>query len=316
MSTISFVIPAHNEQENILLLVGKCEEVFGKTNLGIEYIFVDDGSTDDTYTNIRRIAASRPRIMPESHKVIGLRLARNFGKDAAVWAGLEASRGDVVCVMDADMQHDPAQILEMLKVLREDRLVDCVAAYQKDRNETVFAKATRKVLAGISKRAGEPAIGEYEVDCCVMRRAMVNGILRMPEYHKSLFNLFSWTGYKTVYVPYTPGVRVHGEDEAPRATMGSTLRKNMDLSSSLIRFMAHTSLALSIISFLVLIANIILRIVSTAPIPGHLPIMAAILVFAMVVFLFLGIIGEYVARVFKRSQNLPVYVLRGRVRSK
>ena len=193
---LSLVIPCYNEQDNVELFYNTATEVFKDKGFDYELIFVNDGSRDQTMDKLRHIY----EIADENVKVVGF--SRNFGKESAIYAGLKESRGEMVCLIDADMQQRPELVLDMMAILDKDPNYDAVACYQEDRRESKVLSAFKDCFYKIINKTSEIEFKSGASDFRLLRRCVVDAVLSMSEYHRFSKGIFSWVGFNTYYMPY------------------------------------------------------------------------------------------------------------------
>lgn len=193
---LSFVIPCYNEEGNVKLIHDKILETFKKEKMDYEIIFVNDGSKDKTMVNLKKLLESSKCNI----KVINF--SRNFGKEAAIFAGLKESSGDLVSLIDADMQQDPKYVLDMVKFLDANLDYDSVAMYQDVRKEGKVLSFFKKCFYKLINKISDTTFTENASDFRTLRRNMVDSILSMQEYYRFSKGIFSWVGFDTYYMPY------------------------------------------------------------------------------------------------------------------
>ena len=201
---LSLVIPCYNEQDNVELFYNTATEVFKDKGFDYELIFVNDGSRDQTMDKLRHIY----EIADENVKVVGF--SRNFGKESAIYAGLKESRGEMVCLIDADMQQRPELVLDMMAILDKDPNYDAVACYQEDRRESKVLSAFKDCFYKIINKTSEIEFKSGASDFRLLRRCVVDAVLSMSEYHRFSKGIFSWVGFNTYYMPYIVEDRANG----------------------------------------------------------------------------------------------------------
>lgn len=175
---LSLVIPCYNEQDNVELFYNTATEVFKDKGFDYELIFVNDGSRDQTMDKLRHIY----EIADENVKVVGF--SRNFGKESAIYAGLKESKGEMVCLIDADMQQRPELVLDMMAILDKDPNYDAVACYQEDRRESKVLSAFKDCFYKIINKTSEIEFKSGASDFRLLRRCVVDAVLSMSEYHR------------------------------------------------------------------------------------------------------------------------------------
>ena len=309
---ISLVVPAYNEEEGIEELHRRIAAASPAWGEDWELIVVDDGSRDRTLEVLERLAASDPRL-----KVVSL--SRNFGHQPAVTAGLNHASGSIVCVMDADLQDPPEELLPFIEKIREGH--DVVYAIRTKRKEGVFKRVAYHVYYRLLKRLATLDIPLDSGDFCVMRGEVVAAINRLPERNRFVRGLRTWVGFRQTGLAYERAARYAGEPKY-------TLRKLFKLASDgIINFSYRPLQAIMLLGFIVgLIAVglgvvVLVQYVGNFPIAGYNPREARgwtslilVLLFSSAVQLFcLGILGEYIGRLFEETKRRPVYLVKKRI---
>ena len=193
---LSLIIPCYNEEECVEKFFEAASAVFEAQPYQTEYIFVDDGSEDNTLSLLKKLYV-------ENAQVNLISFSRNFGKEAAMHAGLKAAKGDYICFIDADLQQRPELVAKMVELLEKHREYDCIAAFAKERKEdssfTQFAK--KRFYSIMTRVSGIEFVGGASDFRC-FRRNVAEAILSLSEYHRFSNGLFAWVGFHTRYVPY------------------------------------------------------------------------------------------------------------------
>ena len=298
---LSVVVPAYREGSHLAASLQRIGEVVAATGHRHEIIVVDDGSTDDTWEVVRRLSADDPR-------VVGLRLSRNFGKESALAAGLTASRGDAVIVMDADLQHPPELIPEMVRIWREDRADVVEARKTPTRRESLPTRARRRIFNGLVRRFSGFDLREAS-DFKLLDAAGVDAWRQCGE--RSLFfrGMVAWLGFRVVRVPFEVPAGARGDSKW-------TLRGLVNLA--LVGLTAFSAVPLRLASilgglFLVFavgasIYTLVYRLLGNAE-PGFTTVILLQMFTSSLVLLCLGVIGEYIARIYEEVKARPRYVV-------
>jgi glycosyltransferase involved in cell wall biosynthesis len=309
---ISVVVPALNEQESIEELHRRVSNAATQWGDDHELIIVDDGSTDDTLSILTRLAASDPRL-----KVVSL--TRNFGHQAAVTAGLHHASGSIVCVLDADLQDPPEEILPFIDRVRNG--MDVVYAVRKNRKEGPFKKASYFLYYRILRKVATLDIPLDAGDFCVMRAEVVQAINRLPERNRFVRGLRTWVGYRQEGMAYERSARYAGE---AKYTFFRLLRLAMDgivnFSYRPLQLIMLLGMTVGAVAFLLGIA-VLVQYFGDYTVAGYNPrqargwtSLALALLFSSAVQLFcLGILGEYIGRLFEEAKRRPVYMVRKRI---
>lgn len=298
---LSVVVPVFNEEENLLELYRRLSEVLPKVVGSWEILFVDDGSRDRSWEIIRKLAEG-------DFRVRGLRFSRNFGHQMAFAAGLDHARGDAVVIMDADLQDPPELIPELLAKHREG--FDVVYAVRTARHgETLFKKLTAKLFYRLLVRITSVHIPLDTGDFRLMSRRAVEAFRRLPERHRFTRGLVAWLGFSQTGVPYERAPRHAGTTKYP-------LRKMLRFAVDAITSFSHVPLQLatwlgfvvSAFAFVYILVVVALKFAGISW-PGYTSIMAAILFLGGVQLVMVGLLGEYVGRIYDEVKRRPLYLV-------
>lgn len=301
---LSLVIPCYNEQSNIKLFFQAVLQTFEEKHYLLELVFVNDGSKDGTLDELKALLCNDIQI-----KVIDF--SRNFGKEAAMFAGLQNTSGDYVCIIDADLQQTPATILDMLKILEENPQYDCVAAYQKERNEGKVLTFFKHHFYKLINRLADVSFINGASDFRVFTRKMTNAMISLPEYFRFSKGLFSYVGFETYYYPYQAQPRANGESKwSFRKLFQYAIEGIVSFSTAPLRFATILGLLFSAASFIYLIAVIIEKLTFGVDVAGYPTIVVLILLVGGIQLFALGIIGEYLGRNYMESKKRPVFFIR------
>ncbi len=303
MSKISIVVPCYNEAEVINIFYDELKKIQNELKIDFEVIFVDDGSKDKTLDLIREVSLNKG--------VRYIAFSRNFGKEAAMLAGLKAATGEYVAVMDADLQDPPYLLKEMYNILKEGEY-DSVATRRVSRKgepiiRSFFARIYYKIINKISKTEIVDGARDYRL----MTRQMVNSVLEVTEYNRFSKGIFSWVGYNTKWLEYENVERAAG------TTSWSFFRLFLYSLESIVAF---STLPLSIasifgilfcfIAFIIIVIIIIKTLVIGDPTSGW-PSMACIMFFiGGIQLLCTGIIGQYLAKTYLEVKKRPIYIIK------
>jgi dolichol-phosphate mannosyltransferase len=300
--TFTIIAPIYNELENIPELYHRMREVMSSTGETWELILVDDGCRDGSTDVIRKLAETDDHVRP----VI---FARNFGHQIAVTAGLDYSRGGAVIIIDADLQDPPEVILDLIAKWREG--YEVVYAVRKEREgETWFKKTTAALFYRIILKITDVKIPLDTGDFRLLDRKVVNIMCKMRERHRFLRGMASWVGFKQIGVEYKRAARFAGVTKYPFKKM-LKLALNATTSFSYVPLQIATyfgfiAATLSIISIPIVI---ILRLVGTTQLTGQATTLIMVLFLGGVQLISLGIIGEYIGRIYDEVKGRPIYVV-------
>jgi dolichol-phosphate mannosyltransferase len=299
---VSVVIPVYNEEENIPILHNRLTQVFSNIGSDYEIIFVDDGSSDGSVSILSDIIKTDQRVTL-------VELARNFGHQIAISAGLEFSRGRGVIIMDADLQDPPEVLPGFIEKWQEG--YDVVYAIREERKESWLKKAAYKYFYRILKKIANIEIPLDSGDFCIMDRRVVDEIVRMPERNRFVRGIRSWVGLKQVGLAYERDYRNAGK---PKYTFTKLVYLALDglVSFSFIPLRIITILGMLVSSFSLAMAvfYLIKRIFFSLNPPGFATLIVSIFFFAGIQLTMLGVIGEYIGRIFEEVKQRPLYILK------
>lgn len=305
MSKISIVVPMYNEQESLGILYKELNRVTDTLpEYEFEYLFVNDGSSDATLAEIRQLAEKDKRVRYVS-------FSRNFGKEAALYAGLKNATGDYVATMDADLQDPPALLPQMIAMI-EARDCDNVATRRVNRKgepliRSFFAKCFYKVMRHLS----HIEIADGARDYRLMSRAMVDSIVSVSEYNRFSKGIFAWVGYETKWLEFENVERSAGET---KWSFWKLVRYSFDgiinFSDTPIRISSYLGLLLTVLSFVAIIMEVIRALVFGDPVAGW-PSLVCIITFIGGIQLFcMGIMGQYIAKTYMEVKRRPHYIVK------
>lgn len=309
---ISLVVPAYNEEDGLEELYRRVAAASTSWGEAWELVIIDDGSRDRTLEILERLAEQDPRV-----KVVSL--SRNFGHQAAVTAGLQHAGGSVVCVMDADLQDPPEELLPFIEKIREGH--DVVYAIRTKRKEGLFKRIAYHTYYRLLKRLATLDIPLDSGDFCVMRGEVVDAINGLPERNRFVRGLRTWVGFRQTGLAYERAARFAGEPKY-------TLRKLFKLAGDgIVNFSYRPLQAIMLLGFFVGTVAVALGLVVLAQYIGNFPILGynpreargwtsliLVLLFSSAVQLFcLGILGEYLGRLFEETKRRPVYLVKKRI---
>ena len=300
---LSLVIPCYNEESNIRKFYDCVTECFkGKVD-SYEFVFVNDGSKDNTRKEIKKLISS------ENENIQLVSFSRNFGKESAIYAGLSHAKGDNVCIIDADLQQRPEVVLEMLNAMESDPDLDGVAAYQETRKENKITSFVKSSFYKIITKLSEIDFVNGASDFRLMNRNMVNAVLNMTEYHRFSKGILSWVGFNVKYIPYTVAERESGESKwSTRKLIKYALEGIIAFSTTPLKISTFIGFFSSFCAILYLIAVVIQKLFFGIDVPGYATIIVLMLLLGGLILFSLGIIGEYLARMYVEVKNRPIYI--------
>lgn len=298
---LTLVVPCYNEEESVIEFYSEVTRVFKGKVEDYELVFVNDGSSDKTPQILRVIYEKADNV-----KIVNF--SRNFGKEAAIYAGLKQSSGDYTCVIDADLQQRPEVVLEMKQILDDNSDIDCVAAYQGERKESktliFFKDKFYKIINKLSDVELYPGASDFRL----MRRPMLDSVLEMSEYSRFSKGIFSFVGYNTKYIPYEVQQRAAGTSKwSFMKLFRYAIEGIVGYSTIPLKLASYAGIGLMGISVLYLIIALIVG-AAVGEITGTIAIITILLFLGGLNSLFLGIIGEYLSRTYLQVKNRPIYI--------
>lgn len=300
---LSIIVPCFNEAENVLSLQKAVIEAFQDHPVPFELIFVDDGSQDATLHNLKKLYQCQKCPM----KIISF--SRNFGKEAAIYAGLEHARGDYISILDADLQQSPELILQMLEILEKDPETDVVAARQDRKNEGKLIAFFKKRFYSVINRLSDVTIPADAGDFRTFRKSVAESLLSMAETHRFSKGLFAWVGYQTKYLTYTAQPRKHGKSKwGMRKLFGYALEGIVGFSTKPLRIAAYVGGFASLAAMIYLVMVIAEKLIWGIDVPGYATTIALVLLLGGIQLFCLGIMGEYIGKIFEQSKQRPIYI--------
>jgi glycosyltransferase involved in cell wall biosynthesis len=302
--TIDIVVPCYNEEEVLKIFYEETKKILDSiNNYTFQFILVDDGSRDKTLSIMKELA----EIYPD---VSYLSFSRNFGKEAAMYAGLRYSSGDYVIVMDADLQHPPALIPEMVAGVKEG--YDCVAAMRTTRtNEAKIRSLFSRMFYRLSNMLTDVSLVQGAVDFRIMSRQMVNAVLDLSEVQRFSKGIFSWVGFKTKWLPYENIERTIG---STKWSFWNLFKYALDgitaFSIVPLRLVSIMGFFISVFAFIYIIITITKALITGIDVPGYVTTLSTILFLGGIIELSLGILGEYIGHIYMESKNRPIFILK------
>ncbi|MCE2059866.1 glycosyltransferase [Streptococcus thermophilus] len=303
MMTISVVIPCFNEEDSIPFFYSEMERIQIEMKKKFEYIFINDGSTDNTLSVLRRLNASNPNV----HY---LSFSRNFGKEAALYAGLQRATGDYVTVMDADLQDPPELLIDMYAKIQEG--YDVVGTRRADRKgeppiRSFFAKAFYWLINKVS----DTEMVDGARDFRLMTRQVVDAILELKEVNRFSKGLFSWVGFDVAYVSYENRERVAGETSwSFWKLLNYSLDGFINFSEVPLKLATWAGTFSFLISLVGIFFVVIRKLTIGGSVAGWASLVSIILFIGGIQLLALGIIGNYISKIFLETKKRPVYIVK------
>ncbi len=300
---LSLVVPCYNEAENVAAFQEAVISAFTGCGYDYEIVFVDDGSKDATLHNLRKLYNTQ--ICPV--KVVSF--SRNFGKEAAIFAGMHHASGEYISLIDADLQQRPEIVRNMVSILDEKPEYDVVAAYQDRRGEGKVLSFFKKSFYSLINKLSDINLKSDASDFRTFRRSVADSILALGEYHRFSKGIFAWVGYNTCFIPYTACERVAGTSKWSFTKLFNyAVEGIIGFSTKPLRIATFLGGLTAFAAMVYLIIVIFEKLITGIDIPGYATIIVLILFLGSIQLMCIGIIGEYVGRSFEQSKNRPVYI--------
>lgn len=301
MNLLSIVVPCYNEEESVEMFLDEIQ----KTLVGYDYevIFINDGSGDNTLEKIKNLADSNPNV-----KYISF--SRNFGKESAIYAGLVNTTGDLVCLMDADLQHPPSLIPKMIETISEGYDVAAARRISK-KGEPLLSSLGSRLFYKLFNAISNMGLVSGATDYRVMTRQVTDSVLQLSEYNRFSKGLFQWVGFETKWIEYENVERVAGK---------TTWSVWQLFKYSMEAIMAFTTVPLSIsivlgsvismIAFIYLVFIVIKYLLYSDPVQGFATTMCTILLLGGIQLLSIGILGKYLEKTYIETKNRPIFIVK------
>ncbi len=306
MSLLSVIVPCYNEEDSVALFheeLIKNDPFFLQEGIDLELLYIDDGSRDATVAEVKKIIEADPRV----HLVS---FSRNFGKEAAMFAGLEKAKGDYVVIMDVDLQDPPGLLPEMFAGLKEG--YDSVATRRVSRKgeppiRSFFARRFYRLMKKISKTEMMDGARDYRL----MTRQMVDAILSMQEYNRFTKGIFGWVGFKTKWLEYENVERARGET---KWNFWKLLMYSFDgiiaFSTAPLMISSVMGVVMCIVAFIMILFIIVRKLIFGDPVSGWPSMVCIILLTSGINFFCTGILGQYLARTYLEVKRRPIYLVK------
>lgn len=302
MNLLSIVVPCFNEDESVEIFLEEIQKTLKDYNF--EVIYVNDGSSDNTLKYIKELASKNSNV-----KYISF--SRNFGKESAIFAGLKYASGDYICLMDADLQHPPKLIPEMLEAVLDEGY-DVAAARRVSRKgepkiKSFFSHRFYKVFNKIS----DIDMVEGATDYRIMTRQVVDSVLNLPEYNRFSKGLFQWVGFDTKWIEYENIERIAGESTwsfwglIKYSIEGLVAFTTLPLSVS-----TFLGMVFSIIAFIYMLFIIIRYLIYSEAVPGYPTLICSLLLLGGIQLLSIGVLGKYLEKTYFEAKNRPIFIVK------
>lgn len=301
--TVSIVIPVFNEVESIPILFDHLKKVIPGLPFNFEILFIDDGSTDGTYLAVKDL-------QQHDRRVKALSLSRNFGHQAALSAGLQYASGDAVITMDGDLQHPPSLIPTLIEKWREGFEI-VYTTRESTADESFFKKMTSRLFYRIINAFSDTPVQPFAADFRLMDRAVVRSLNTLEERDRFLRGLIGWLGFSTVGVSYTADPRAAGKSKyTPGKMIKLALNGIISFSAAPLHLVTYLGIIASFLGFLYGVYSLYVRFFTNDTVQGWTSLVIVILFLGGVQLISIGILGEYLIRVYDETKRRPLYIVR------
>lgn len=300
---ISIIVPCYNEQQALPLFYSELSNVLGNIQYEYEVIFINDGSTDSTLNLLHEYSE-------KDNRVSYISFSRNFGKEAAMYAGFCNAKGDYVAIMDADMQDPPSLLPEMLRILKTEGY-DSVATYRENRTgepriRSWFAKRFYQIINRIS----DADIVDGARDFRLMKRSIVEAIIEMSEYNRFSKGIFGWIGFKTYWMPYKNINRIAGETKWSFWKLFKyALEGIINFSQAPLNIASWFGIFMTMLSFVAVIFIVVRKLLCGDPVDGWASTVCIITLIGGIQLFCMGIMGQYIAKTYIEVKKRPHYIV-------
>lgn len=304
MKKVSMIIPCYNEEGNVKLFYSEAVKAYKDQNYKLELVFIDDGSKDNTLKILKDL------IKEQDCEIKVLSFSRNFGKEAAIYAGLNNVDGDYTVIIDADLQQPPELTIKMANILDENEY-DCVCYYQEERIENKLLSKIKNVFYKAMNNLSEVELKQGASDFRMFNQKVKNSLLEIKEYYRFSKGIFSWIGYNTQYLPYIPKQRNSGTTKWNFIKLLKYgISGIISFSTMPLKLATYSGLILSLIAFIYLFVIIIQKLFFEISVPGYPTVISCILLIGGFQLFCIGIIGEYLGKTYIETKNRPIYIIK------
>lgn len=294
---LDVIVPVYNEEKVIKDFFEKTEEEL--KGIKHTYIFVNDGSSDKSLEKLKELYNDNK----ECVKVVSF--SRNFGKESAIYAGLESSRGDYACIIDADLQQNPKYMVKMYNFLEKEKDYDSIAMCQKQKEKRFLQSCFYKIMQSLSDIKVENGASDFRM----FRRSMIKAILSLTEKNRFSKGIFSYVGYNTYYDEYVVEERKAGTTKWSKGKLFNyAFNGIVAFSVKPLRLATYTGCATSFAAFIYLLVILIKTLFLGKDIPGYASIMCIMLFIGGIQLICLGVVGEYIGKIYNETKTRPIYI--------
>lgn len=299
---LSLVVPCYNECDNVKAFYEECKRAFSNQINSYEVVFVNDGSRDNTWGILKELYNENDNI-----KIINF--SRNFGKESAMYAGLQKATGEYVTIIDADLQQRPEIVVEMVDFLEKNADYDCVAAYQENRNESKVLSFFKKCFYKLINKMCEIDFKSGASDFRTFRHYVVDSILEIKEYFRFSKGIFSWVGYNTHYILYQADVRTAGSTSwSFKKLFKYAIEGIVAFTVFPLKLATYFGCFFSFAAISYMLFVIIQKLFFGISIPGYPTLIVSILFVGGIQLIILGILGQYISKIYIEGKKRPIYI--------
>ncbi|MDD6659548.1 MAG: glycosyltransferase family 2 protein [Eubacteriales bacterium] len=298
----SFICPCFNEEKNVKLFAKTILDSFPNTD-DYELVFINDGSGDNTFSTLKELKKEST----QNIKIINF--SRNFGKEAAMYAGLQNCKGDYITIIDTDLQQSPEIVKNMISILDSESDIDCVCACQENRSESAFSKFCKKSFYKFADKYTDTHFVDGASDFRTFRKNVKDAILSMGEYYRFSKGIFSWVGFNTKYIPYTADERLNGKSSFNfTKLLKYGLNGIVAFSTVPLKISGYVGGITVVLSLIYAIITVIRKLVSNINVDGFTQLVILIAFLGGIQLFTIGIMGEYLAKNYIETKRRPIYI--------
>lgn len=306
MKTLSIVVPCCNEEAVLPLFYQAVSQAVAALDVETEYVFVDDGSSDGTLAYLRALARENPGLRYVS-------FSRNFGKEAAIYAGMQEATGDYIVLMDADLQHPPALLSRMLESVTTGGHDSAAARRVQRKGDSPVRRMFSNAFFRLMRSSTRTDLVEGATDFRMMTRQMADAVLSMSEYNRFTKGIFGWVGFDTEWLAYEDIPRAAGETKwSMRGLVSYSLDGIVNFSTLPLSIASVLGIAFCVLSALMLIYYTIKTLVVGDPVAGFPTLICVIFLLGGIQLLCFGIMGQYIAKLYLESKKRPIFIAKER----
>ena len=318
---IDVIVPCYNEESSLDRFWKESGEAFSQIEgYSFRYIFIDDGSSDETLKKIRRLAALQDPAKADAPgasagsaqftpQISYISFSRNFGKEAAMYAGMQASKGDFAVIMDADLQHPPQLVAEMIRIVEETGCDSCAARRVSRKGEPKIRSALARAFYKLMNRYSDIEIVDGAVDFRLMSRQMVKAIVQMPERQRFSKGIFSWVGFDTEWIEFENVQRIAGESKWTLwGLVKYALDGFIDFAEAPLKLVGVLGGLTTVCSAIYFLIEFFKTVIIGRDTPGYASTICLILFFGGLIIAILSLMGEYIGRMYLETKGRPIYI--------